>query len=113
MDKLKLRIANGARENSNEVKNVAVTWTDMVKVLSDAKVRPGSRSYMLTGQCPSGVRGSKKGDLVERTSLLMIDFDGDGGGPGWEDFKGVLADSLPLFWAEYSIGRYTGEIVGE
>src|SRR5690625_7780330 len=83
----------------------------MGKVLSDAKVRTGSRSYMLTGQCPSGVRGSKKGDLVERTSLLMIDFDGDGGGPGWEDFKGVLADSLPFFWAAYTTRSYPGENV--
>jgi len=112
MNEVKLRIANGSSEKSNVVKNVAVTWEQMVIVLSDPKVRPGDRSYMLAGQCPSGVRGSKNGDPVESTSLLMIDMDGEGrGGLTWDDLVETLSQQLPFLWAAYTTRSYTGENV--
>lgn len=111
MNEKRLLIANGASEKSNNIKNVMLSWQDMLKRLSTAKVSPGDRSYILTGQCPSGVRGSKSGDLIERSYLLMIDLDCDDNVMSWDDFVFYLELSLPFHWAAYTTRSYRGNDV--
>ena len=111
MNEKRLLIANGVSEKSNNVKNVMLSWQDMLKRLSTAKVSPSGRSYILTGQCPSGVRGSKSGDLIERSYLLMIDLDCDDNVMSWDDFVFYLELSLPFHWAAYTTRSYRGNDV--
>ena len=110
--KVKLKIANGASESSPLVKNVSPTWEELLHVLSNPKVRPDDRSYILAGQCPSGVRGQKRGDLVKTTSMLMIDLDHRlGGGLSWDELTFDLQINLPFAWAAYTTRSYTGDSV--
>lgn len=108
---MKLKIAFGKSEKSNIVENKTINWLKLTGVLAAPKVRAGTRSYMLAGQCPSGVRGSKHGDAIVETSLLMIDLDNDEGGLSWGELVFELEMSLSFCWAAYTTRSYTGENV--
>lgn len=112
---VKLKIANGKSEKSNLVKNVSLTWDELLVRLKDFRVQPKDRSYILTGQCPSGVRGGVKGDLISESHLLMIDLDnkGDiGEGLSWDELEFDLSMFLgDVSWAAYTTRSYNGSSV--
>lgn len=110
----RLKIANGSSEKSKAVKNVSPSWSELKRVLSTFKVKPDDRSYILAGQCPSGVRGLKRGDAVKETHLLMLDFDNKGGGAdpiSWDELVFDLELCLGFEWAAYTTRSYTGDSV--
>ena len=108
----KLKLANGASEKSNAVKNVEVSFEDFCKRARQFPVSPGERSYILCGQVPGGVRGSKHGQPIQRTSCLMLDFDSEGDSDvTFFDFVDSLELSLGLTLAAYTTRSYNGNNV--
>lgn len=103
-----LKLAFGKSEKNNIVENREVPWGELTELLSKKRIRPGSRPYLVCGQCPSGIRGGKHGDKVAQTSLLMLDYDGPEGALDWMDFWLELS-SLPYTLAAYTTRSYTGD----
>lgn len=106
-----LKIANGASEHSNSVVNKTISWEQILARLSKPRIQPRDRSYMLTGQCPSGIRGKKKGDAITESHLLMVDLDSEEALMTWQDFVFSLAMDLPFKWAAYTSRSYNGSNV--
>lgn len=105
-----LKLAFGKSEKSNVVENREVSWGDLVEMLGVARVRAGTRPYLVCGPCPSGKRGGKRGDKVAKTSLLMLDYDGPEGVLDWAEFVFELS-ALPYTFAAYTTRSYTGDNV--
>lgn len=108
----KIHIANGASEKSNEVKNVSPDWSVIVARLSTPRIQPNERSYMMAGHVEGGIRGSKSGSRLTKTSLLMIDLDDkETSNLSWDELVDFMDFSFPYVWAAYTTRSYTGESV--
>lgn len=102
-------IANGASEKTNVVKNVTLKWSDLLARIEKFPVSPGNRSYMMAGHVPSGVRGSKNGQPIEQTTLLMLDLDGEAvPALTFNDLVDALEFSMPYAFAAYTTRSYDG-----
>lgn len=103
-----LNLAFGSSEKSNTATNRDLDWDELKDVLSDVKVRSGTRAFMMTGSVPGNVRAP-----IEQTQLLMLDLDNkNGSGPlSFDALLWDLESSFDYNWAAYTTRSYDGDNV--